>query len=116
LSVTAGSNPSNAVGVADALAELQKVRYLYLVTEKELRVLKVKLAEVGEARRVLSKGVHRRIYRALGNLLIEVSEEEARKYLEEEEEVLKLRVNALEKRRRELLSKIAELEKGLGIR
>jgi len=100
-------------GTARAAAELQRLKYVYAVVERELIALRSKLAEVSEAKRVLGKGVARRYYRLLSNLLIEVSEEEVRKYLEEEEEILKHRINAAEKRRRELLERIRELERSL---
>lgn len=113
------ANPGNASVVqADAVrdaAELQKLRYVYATLERELIALKSRLAEVSEAKRVLSKGVARKCFRFLGGLLIEVSEEEARKYLEEEEETLKIRIEAAERRRKEILEKIRELERSLGM-
>ena len=98
-----------------AAAELQRLRYVYAAVERELIALKSRLAEVSEAKRVLGKGVARKCFRFLGGLLIEVGEEEARKYLEEEEETLKLRIESAEKRRKEILEKIRELERSLGI-
>jgi len=113
------ANPRDASATrADAVrdaAELQRLKYVYVTLERELIALKSRLAEVSEAKRVLSKGVARKCFRFLGGLLIEVSEEEARKYLEEEEEALKLRIDATEKRRKEVLEKIRELERSLGI-
>lgn len=111
------ASPGNAsVARTDAVraaAELQRLKYVYATLEKELIALKSRLAEVSEARRVLSKAVARRCFRFLGGLLIEVSEEEARKYLEEEEEALRLRINTLEEKREEVLGKIRELERSL---
>jgi len=111
----AGSTSTAQASVAEVAAELQKLRYVHTTLERELVTLKSRLAEVSEARRVLSAGIARRCFRFLGGLLIEVSKEEAMKYLEEEEEALKIRIDTLEKERTKTLEKIRELERNLKV-
>lgn len=110
-----GSTSTAQVSVAEVAAELQRLKYVHTTLERELIALKSRLAEVSEARRVLSAGIARRCFRFLGGLLIEVSKEEAMKYLEEEEETLRIRINTLEKERTKTLRKIRELERSLKI-
>ena len=100
--------------IRDAVLRLQELYYKYNQVTSELLALKSRLSEINEAKRVLEKNIDRRIYREIGRLIIEVSREEALRYLDEEEEVTRIRIEKLEGERKKLLDEIRRLEKIIG--
>ncbi len=100
--------------IREAVLRLQELYYKYNQLVNELLILRSKLSEIREAKRILSNRVDRRIYREIGRLVIEVSREEALKYLEDEEEVTMIRIEKLEGERKKLLEEIRRLEKIIG--
>ncbi len=100
--------------IHDAVLRLQELYYKYNRVTSELLALKTRLSEINEAKRVLEKNIDRRIYREIGRLIIEVSREEALRYLDEEEELVRVRIEKLEGERKKLLDEIKRLEKIIG--
>ncbi len=98
-----------------AVAELQELLRKRSLIERELRLLKLRLAELREARRVLESGKPRKVFREVGGLLVEVSVEEALKYVRDKEEVLEVRVASLERELKEVSAKVSGLESRLGL-
>ena len=101
-------------GVREATIRLQELYYKYNRVVSELTVLRSRLSEIAEAKKVLEKRIERKIYREIGGLIIEVSREEALEYLNEEEEVVRVRLKKLEAEQRKLLEEIRRLEKIIG--
>ena len=108
------AEPGSLAG-SGAVAELQELLRKRSLIERELRLLRLRLAELREARKVLESGRPRKVFRGVGGLLIEVSVEEALKYVKDEEEVLEVRVSSLERELKEVSAKVAELESRLGL-
>ena len=78
--------------------------------------LRSRLVELEEAKRVLEEGKPRRVYRIFGErVMVELSLEEARRFVEEEVEALKLQLKRLEEERERLSKELRELEKKLGL-
>ena len=95
----------------EAVAKLQKLHMRYDQVVSQLLTLQARLRELREARKYLEKGVARRVYREVAELVIEVTEDEARKYLEEEEELVRLRIRKLEEEKNKLLQDIRNYER-----
>ncbi len=102
-----------AANIRDVVVRLQELYYKYNKLTSELLALKSKLSEMSEAKRILEKNIERRIYRELGGLIVEVTREEALQYLNEEEELTRIRIEKLEVEQKKLLEKIRELERKL---
>ncbi len=100
--------------IREAVIRLQELYYKYNQIASELMALRSKLSEIAEAKRILEKGVERRIYREIGRLVIEVSREEALEHLNEEEEVARIKLEKLEAEKKKLLEEIRRLEKLIG--
>ncbi len=98
------------------VARLQELIREYSLVRQEITAVRARLAELREARRVLEKASPKTVFRSIGGLLIEVPPEEARRYVEDEIEVLELRLRKLEEQEKKLLEAITELEKKLGLR
>ncbi len=95
----------------EAVLKLQQLYMEYNKVTRELVTLKSKLSEINEAKRYLEKNLARRIYREIASLVIEVTREEAEKYLSDEEDLVKLRIEKLEEERRRILEEIRRYEK-----
>jgi len=95
----------------EAVAKLQKLYMRYDQVVSQLLTLQARLRELREAKKYLEKGVGRRVYREVAELVIEVTEEEARKYVEEEEELVRLRIRKLEEEKNKLLQDIRNYER-----
>ncbi len=99
----------------EAVLKLQQLYMEYDRVTRELVALKSKLSEISEAKRYLEKNITRRIYREIASLVIEVTREEAEKYLGDEEDLVKLRIEKLEEERRRITEEIRRYEKILGL-
>ncbi len=102
------------MSTTEAVVKLQKLYTQYNQVVSQLLALQTRLHELKEARRYLEKGIARKIYREIARLVIEVTKDEAEKYIEEEEELVKLRIKKLEEEKNKLLREIRGYEKILG--
>ena len=100
----------------DDVVKLQHLYYELRKVNEELIVLRSRLAELREAKRLLKEVNPSRIFREVGGLIIEVDLASAIRYVEEEAEIIELRINQLEKKRRELAEEIKRLESEIKLR
>ncbi len=78
--------------------------------------MRSRLVELEEARRLLSETKPRRVYRIFGNrVMVELSMDEARRFVEEDIEATRIQLKKLEEERERLIRELRELEKKLGL-
>jgi chaperonin cofactor prefoldin len=76
--------------------------------------LRTRLAELEEAKRLLESSMSRRVYRMFGDrIMVELSLDEARRYIEDEMESIGLQLKRLEEEREKLVKELRELERKL---
>ncbi len=102
-----------------SLVQLDKIYELRMTLsrlEETISRLRSRLYELEEAKRLLEeKGASaHRVYRMFGDrIMIEVSVEEARRFLEDEIEALRIQIERLEREYKEKLRELQELERRL---
>lgn len=100
------------------LSRLYELRLLLSRLEETISTLRTRLYELEEAKRILesSRGV-RKIFRIFGNrIMIEIGAENAKRFLEDEIEAIRLQLDKLEKEYKEKLKELQELERRLHLR
>jgi len=97
------------------IARLQQLIHEYQLIRNELAALRARIAELRSAKRILEEKRPRTVFRSIGPMLIEVTLEDALRYLEDELEIAELRLKKLEEQEKKLTEAIRELEKKLGI-
>ncbi len=82
--------------------ELLKKLAEYSGLRRELTLLLSEKTELEEARKLIEKSSPRRIYRFLGPLAVEITREEAEKYINERLELIEIRIKKIEERMKTL--------------
>ncbi|BEP16707.1 hypothetical protein PYJP_00590 [Pyrofollis japonicus] len=98
----------NVAGLLELLQQLNSVR-------REIVLLRSRIHELREAKKILENREPRQVFREIGGLVIEVSLEDAMRYIDDELELLELRLKKLEEEEKKLSQQIRELEKALSI-
>ena len=96
--------------------EAQRLLEQLRLIDAAIREAEARLRELEEAARVLEKMAGRgRVYRSVGNLMIEIGFEDAKRYVEDEKEILEARLQRLRREREQIEKRLRELLQGLGI-
>ncbi len=100
----------------DMITRIYELRSRLSRIAETLNELRGVEAELREALRALDVFKPKRVYRIFGGrVMIEIPPEEARRVIEEELELIKVRASKLEEEQSKLLKELRELEKRLGL-
>ncbi len=90
---------------------LEELRAILL----NIQQIKSRIIEIEKALKELDKTSDENVYRALGNILLRVSKANITRELNDEKEILNIKLNELERREKLLRDRLKSLERQLGV-
>jgi len=93
--------------------ELLALQQQYQALIVEIETLKLKNKEIEEVLEELNKSNKNEVYKLVGNVLIKKSKEEILKELNDEKEIIEIRLKSLEKSKQKIEEKLKEYKKVL---
>ena len=91
--------------------ELLALQQQYQALIVEIETLKLKNKEIEEVLEELNKSNKNEVYKLVGNVLIKKSKEEILKELNDEKEIIEIRLKSLEKNKQKIEEKLKEFKK-----
>ena len=99
--------------IESKIIEFERNRVQLLNTTGQKQQMQLQSGAMGQALEELEKTKEKKVYKAVGNILIQCDTEKVKKELKEKKEGIDLRVKTMQKQEESLVNKLNKLKAGL---